>query len=217
MTVYICQDKDAACEEFAMLSRCANCPTLKNAALHTQRSAVVPNIQFLYEQLRQLTDGGSESMTHDDALDQIRFLQDQCNIALPVEPTAEPDFYEDVYDLCCAEIKPLVDTGKLPSSVVESLTVLIESFNKAQAVKVKPTAQPVGDAERLDFVCNKPPRYVEYSKNGMYRVYQDHAAPDDECPLWVTMTTKYYATARDAIDAAMAASKIEPAQPESKA
>jgi hypothetical protein len=31
------------------------------------------NIEFLYEELRKATDGGSESMTHDDALKQIEY------------------------------------------------------------------------------------------------------------------------------------------------
>lgn len=33
------------------------------------------NIEFLYEELRKATDGGSESMTHDDALKQIEYWQ----------------------------------------------------------------------------------------------------------------------------------------------
>ena len=47
----------------------------------------IPNIQFLYEELRQLIDGGSESMTHDDALAQIKYWRGLTAIAQP-EQTA---------------------------------------------------------------------------------------------------------------------------------
>lgn len=48
------------------------------------------NIEFLYEELRQATDGGSESMTHDDALKQIHYWRDQ---AAQAQATAEPVAY----------------------------------------------------------------------------------------------------------------------------
>lgn len=38
------------------------------------------NIEFLYEELRKATDGGSESMTHTDALDQIKYWRDKCSV-----------------------------------------------------------------------------------------------------------------------------------------
>lgn len=79
-------------------------------------------------------------------------------------------------------------------------------MNEILNMQPNPSPPPVaGDAVRLDFVCNSPARYVEHSKNGMYRVYQDHAAQNEEHPLWVAMTRDYYATARDAIGAAIAA------------
>lgn len=46
------------------------------------------NIQFLYEQLRQATDGGSESMTHDDALEQIKSWSNLAFLEQPEQPTA---------------------------------------------------------------------------------------------------------------------------------
>jgi hypothetical protein len=33
-------------------------------------------IEFLYEELRRATDGGSESMTHEEALKQIKYWRD---------------------------------------------------------------------------------------------------------------------------------------------
>jgi hypothetical protein len=39
--------------------------------------------------------------------------------------TTATAFYEDVYDQCAAAIRPLVDAGKLPGSVVESLQMLV--------------------------------------------------------------------------------------------
>ena len=62
---------------------------------------------------------------------------------------------------------------------------------------------------RLAFISNQPARYVEHAKNGMYRVYQDHAAQYDEVALWVAMTTGYYGTAAEAVDAAIASQKGE--------
>ena len=43
-------------------------------------------IAFLYEELRKATDGGSESMTHDDALKQIAYWRDKDEQAQAVEP-----------------------------------------------------------------------------------------------------------------------------------
>jgi hypothetical protein len=53
-------------------------------------------IGFLYEELRRATDGGSESMTHEEALKQIRYWRDAMN-TIPYEwaassvPTATRD------------------------------------------------------------------------------------------------------------------------------
>ena len=40
-------------------------------------------IEFLYEELRKATDGGSESMTHDDALKQIAYWRGAQQVAVP--------------------------------------------------------------------------------------------------------------------------------------
>ena len=57
---------------------------------------VQSNIEFLYEELRQATDGGSESMTHTDALKQIAYWREQCNLLNPKpSPVAWCLVYED--------------------------------------------------------------------------------------------------------------------------
>ncbi len=50
-----------------------------------------PNIEFLYEQLRKETDGASESMTHDDAIEIIRVWRDAYYAQKYPQPEQEPE------------------------------------------------------------------------------------------------------------------------------
>jgi len=67
---------------------------------------MMSNIDFLYEQLRQAIDGGSESMTHDDALDQIAYWRDQCSL---IQSQQEPVVDCPRCGHCCPQRKPLTD------------------------------------------------------------------------------------------------------------
>jgi len=58
---------------------------LRKALADEQAQAANSRIASLYEELRKATDGGSESMTHDDALKQIAYWQDK-EQAQAVEP-----------------------------------------------------------------------------------------------------------------------------------
>ena len=40
---------------------------------------MMSNIEFLYEEIRKVTDGGSESMTHDDAIAQIKYWEQEAD------------------------------------------------------------------------------------------------------------------------------------------
>ena len=51
--------------------------------------------EFLYEELRKATDGGSESMTHDDALKQISYWRDAV-IELTTLKNQEPAYWTSV-------------------------------------------------------------------------------------------------------------------------
>jgi hypothetical protein len=59
-----------------------------------------------------------------------------------------------------------------------------------------------GDADRLDFMAHSPPRFLEMSAVGMWRVYEDKAPIEESAPDWRAMTPSYYKTPREAIDAA---------------
>lgn len=61
---------------------------LEKALEAEQAQAANSRIASLYEELRKATDGGSESMTHDDALKQIEYWQEKCNQVQAVEPVA---------------------------------------------------------------------------------------------------------------------------------
>ena len=65
------------------------------------------NIEFLYEELRKATDGGSESMTHDDALKQIAYWRDKCS---QVQQVAVPAPMTDVEIYVVARLHPRVAT-----------------------------------------------------------------------------------------------------------
>ena len=59
---------------------------LSDALADEQAHPANSRIASLYEELRKATDGGSESMTHDDALKQIEYWQGKCNqvqVAVP--------------------------------------------------------------------------------------------------------------------------------------
>ena len=40
---------------------------------------MMSNIEFLYEEIRKVTDGGSESMTHEDAIVQIKYWEQEAD------------------------------------------------------------------------------------------------------------------------------------------
>ncbi len=56
------------------------------------------NIDFLYEQLRKETDGGSESMTHEDAIDAIRIWRDAYYAQKYPQPEQEPKMHSITAD-----------------------------------------------------------------------------------------------------------------------
>lgn len=56
MTTYICPEKDAACEEFAAVSRCSDCPTLKKAAMTTEPK--MPEALRLADRIKYCRDYG---------------------------------------------------------------------------------------------------------------------------------------------------------------
>lgn len=60
-----------------------------------------------------------------------------------------------------------------------------------------------GDSARLDWLCSGGLKMVENTFRAGYRVYLDTAPPDHEHAHWQAMTVDFYASAREAIDAAM--------------
>lgn len=80
--------------------------------------------------------------------------------------------------------------------------------SEAQAIAAWNRRTPAGedarDAARLDWLCAvDPARRVE---GGMgFRAYEDVAPLDVEHSHWVALTDRFYGTAREAIDAAIAA------------
>ena len=97
------------------------------------------NIEFLYEELRKATDGGSESMTHDDALKQIAYWRDKCSQAQAVEPispwqdriqnkhpASDPEYWPDelIAKYARAEVDDLRrEVGRLQSEAEQAQAV----------------------------------------------------------------------------------------------
>jgi len=50
--------------------------------------------------------------------------------------TSHAATYEDIYGQCCETISPLVDAGKLPRSLVESVQILVDGFLQSQTQQV---------------------------------------------------------------------------------
>ena len=145
---------------------------LGSAAIHALREAialpVLPNIQFLYEELRQLTDGGSESMTHDDALDQIRFLQDQCNIAQP-KPANSHETQKTFFWACAlwASAKTSKQAQQAQqaenSAGLKALNCALEGFAQPEQPVAYRSLQPSGSYTYCDtpqFFKNAEPVYT---------------------------------------------------------
>lgn len=65
------------------------------------------------------------------------------------------------------------------------------------------------DERRLNFMCEPGrERYIEHDK-GMWRVYEDVAMKSDHRHKWQAIQLRWHATARAAIDAALAAKESE--------
>lgn len=54
--------------------------------------------------------------------------KDQVKQWAAVLETSYTALYEDIYEQCCEIIKPIVDEGKVPGSVVETLEILVEDY-----------------------------------------------------------------------------------------
>jgi len=113
------------------------------------------------------------------------------------EESTPADFHADVYQQCCDAIKPLVDGGHLPGSVVESLQMLVAEKRaalQAPAVKDDDTARLDGlDALLQDGTLTiRTTHYLSASS----RVQISYGSED---PIGDSFSL------RDAIDAAIAA------------
>lgn len=110
------------------------------------------NIEFLYEELRKATDGGSESMTHDDALKQIAYWRDKCSQAQAVEPispwqdriqnkhpASDPEYWPDelIAKYARAEVDDLRrEVGRLQSEAEQAQAVEPVGYLNLASVKL---------------------------------------------------------------------------------
>lgn len=85
--------------------------------------------------------------------------------------------------------------------------VRVEDCSRAEAITAWNTRPALlrgaGDSARLDWLCSGGLKMVENTFRAGYRVYLDTAPPDHEHAHWQAMTGDFYASAREAIDAAM--------------
>lgn len=95
------------------------------------------NIEFLYEQLRQAIDGGSESMTHEDALEQVRYWRDKCLLIQPKQtPTAWCLVYHD------RRAGPIYSNPTMRFESAEALANMSEGRVEVAELYVKPKEKP---------------------------------------------------------------------------
>lgn len=86
--------------------------------------------------------------------------------------------------------------------MAEARNDAIEHWNKR--TPSAPGAPQEAAARRLAFLCNPAAgRYIE-QEGGLWRVYHDIAPAEAERHDWRAMTYKFYPTADEAIDAALA-------------
>ena len=112
------------------------------------------NIEFLYEELRKATDGGSESMTHDDALKQIAYWRDKCSQAQAVEPIgyirhADKTFWPHPECAVYASVSPsLAPVYAHPAPPAQQVAV---PMTEAQIFECDPVPHVMFDQQRIDF------------------------------------------------------------------
>lgn len=78
--------------------------------------------------------------------------------------TCQAAVSEDIYEQCCELIRPLVDAGKLPGSVVESLEMLVEHFASPSPAVAQPdntAAWESGELGRSAEHAKRAPAEVE--------------------------------------------------------
>ena len=100
---------------------------LRKALADEQGQAANSRIASLYEELRKATDGGSESMTHDDALKQIAYWRDK-EQAQAVELAGyfyvSDDMWRQAFDLQFKEAYTPLFTHPTPSAAGERAKVI---------------------------------------------------------------------------------------------
>jgi len=87
----------------------------------------------LYEELRQAIDGGSESMTHKNALEAVRYWQDQ--------PTPQQEFI--------ATATHSQTHGRIEFTGTEALTELLGRFGSGRLVYLYADSPQKADAEQM--------------------------------------------------------------------
>ena len=76
--------------------RCQSCLAYNGHRLGCPQDAPATDYAKLYEELRQAIDGGSESMTHKDALEAVKYWQEQPAQPLTIKLTVK--HLGDIYD-----------------------------------------------------------------------------------------------------------------------
>lgn len=96
------------------------------------------DIERKYEQLRAEIDGGSESMTHSDAMDAVRVWKSAYSVAPAPQPSAEPRYTLDqIADACIS--------AEIPDSKFESISIALQD---AQPSAIVSTCDDYPECER---------------------------------------------------------------------
>lgn len=117
--------------------------------------------------------------------------------------STKPDALRLAEDLLCPHVDDFHETCEEASL---ELCCLHNSLESETAARIAAQEELTKCRERLDFLANSPPRFIEMSTIGMWRVYEDKASIQERAPNWRAMTPDYHQTPREAIDAAISAS-----------
>jgi hypothetical protein len=102
-----------------------------------------------------------------------------------------------------AELRNLHAANVYNSDLCAQALDEVRRLTSALAAAEARNATLTDDAARLDFMCNKPARFIDMEDGGWWRVYEDQAPPEEPHAQWRAIVTKHEQTPRAAIDAAM--------------
>lgn len=113
-----------------------------------------------------------DNTPRDQQFNVVLIRETDFNRLAALEDESHVGFLDDVYEQCCAIIKPIVDEQRFPGSVVETLQILVKAELQRQAIEVPPS-----DGSPQHEACAMAHRYLlshDWRRDGDFFVEVNH-------------------------------------------